>query len=354
MTSNPPGSPPSIGTAALRLSICIPTYNFGNFIGETLASIVAQLEPGVEVVILDSGSTDETARVVGELQRRHASVRYEYAPERGGIDRDMAKVVELARGEYCWLFSADDIMGDGAIARVLAATSHRDDVLLCMHSTNTLTMELIEPSYPVLASDEPAHFQLGDQRDQIRYFQLAATTEAFFSFIGGLVVRTATWRSVPLDERFVGTCWAHVARLFLIMQSRLSVRFLGQTLLARRGDNDSFATEGVVRRYRLAIVGYLDLGRHFWGEQSPQTFHIRRVLRREFPLGLLLRAKAACMRNPAKEDRSLLDDLAERLYADGSWSCTARLWIYRWFPVAMVSPARSLYRLLRGRSPRLG
>jgi abequosyltransferase len=141
------------------------------------------------------------------------------------------KVVELARGEYCWLFSADDIMGDGAIARVLAARAIATTCCCACTARTRLTMELIEPSYPVLASDEPAHFQLAINAIRSWYFQLAATTEAFFSFIGGLVVRTATWRSVPLDERFVGTCWAHVARLFLIMQSRLSVRFLGQTLL---------------------------------------------------------------------------------------------------------------------------
>jgi abequosyltransferase len=334
-----------------RLSICIPTYNFGEFIGATLASIVSQMPPQVEIVVLDSGSTDDTAKVVRAFQAGRHAIRYEYAPERCGIDRDLATVVGLARGEYCWLFSADDVMREGAISRVLEETSHGVDVLLSMHSNNTLAMEQIEASHPVLALTEATTFQLADRSEQLRYFALASTTEAFFSFMTGIVVKTATWRSVPLDERFVGTCWAHVARMFQAMRSSLAVRFLPQVLVDRRGDNDSFSTSGVVRRYRLAIAGYLDLACHFWGEESPQTFHIRRVLRREFPIRLLLRAKTTCAQNPATEDRALLDDLTRRLYADVSLACTTKLWIYRCFPTGLITPARALYRLLRGRSP---
>src|SRR5580658_6364649 len=84
------------GNAAMRLSICIPTYNFGAFIGETLESIAAQLQDGVEVVVLDGGSTDETAEVVGAFAQRHPQIRYHRQPERGGIDRDMARTVALA------------------------------------------------------------------------------------------------------------------------------------------------------------------------------------------------------------------------------------------------------------------
>lgn len=48
----------------IRLSICMPTYNFGKFIGETLESIMKQIPDGVEIVVLDGGSTDNTCDVV--------------------------------------------------------------------------------------------------------------------------------------------------------------------------------------------------------------------------------------------------------------------------------------------------
>src|SRR5271165_2413917 len=103
----------------MRLSVCIPTYNFGAFIGETLESILPQVEEGVEVIVLDGGSDDDTSVVVESLQQRYPSLRYERRDERGGIDRDIARTVDLARGEYCWLFCADDVMKPGAIGRML-------------------------------------------------------------------------------------------------------------------------------------------------------------------------------------------------------------------------------------------
>jgi len=47
-----------------RLSICIPTYNFGRFIGETLDSILPQATEDVEVTVVDGASTDNTADIV--------------------------------------------------------------------------------------------------------------------------------------------------------------------------------------------------------------------------------------------------------------------------------------------------
>ena len=339
-------------TDALQLSICIPTYNFGRFIGETLESVLQQMQPNVEIVVLDSGSTDETPRVVMQLKERYGCLRYERAEERRGIDHDMARVVELARGKYCWLFSADDVMELGALTRVLAEIEQSKDVYVCMHSNETLTMQPIDPVHPVLDLSEDASFQLADIGQQLRYFELAMTTEAFFSFISGLIVRKAAWDTLPLNEKFVGTCWAHVARLFEMIPSGLTVKFLATVLVRRRGENDSFATRGVVRRYALAIQGYQNLAIHFWGGNSRQAFHIRRVLRNEFRLRMFLAAKALCLAHPAVEDRRLLDQLVRRTYSDGSPSCILKQLVYHLFPIPLYLPVRALYRRLRRQSER--
>jgi len=78
----------------IRLSICIPTYNFGEFIGTTLESIIKQATAEVEIVVLDGGSTDNTREVVHSFQQRFPRLSYHRLEKRGGIDRDMAKAVE--------------------------------------------------------------------------------------------------------------------------------------------------------------------------------------------------------------------------------------------------------------------
>ena len=94
----------------LRLSICVPTYNFGEFIGETLESIIGQqTSDEVEIVVGDGGSTDNTAEVVKRYQAYFPRLTYHNFGKKSGIDLDLSKTVELARGDYCWLMSSDDV-----------------------------------------------------------------------------------------------------------------------------------------------------------------------------------------------------------------------------------------------------
>ena len=53
----------------IKLSFCIPTYNFADFIGETLESIIIQATDEVAVIIVDGGSTDNTREIVESYQK---------------------------------------------------------------------------------------------------------------------------------------------------------------------------------------------------------------------------------------------------------------------------------------------
>ena len=94
----------------MKLSVPIPVYNFAEFLPETLGSILRQDRVNeVEVIVVDGASTDNTPEIMRDFCARHPNLTYHRLPEKGGIDRDMAKAVELANGEYCWLFSGDDL-----------------------------------------------------------------------------------------------------------------------------------------------------------------------------------------------------------------------------------------------------
>jgi glycosyltransferase involved in cell wall biosynthesis len=98
------------------VSIIIPTYNMGQWIGETLDSILAQPGNNYEVIVIDDGSTDNTRELI---ETRYADrVRYHYQPNRGrGAARN--KGVEFARGDFIQFFDADDIMEPDALTRRL-------------------------------------------------------------------------------------------------------------------------------------------------------------------------------------------------------------------------------------------
>jgi abequosyltransferase len=331
---------------ATVLSICIPTYNFGDFIGETVRSIVAQASDGVEIVVLDGGSTDNTAEVVQSFQHAGARVKYHRQPVRGGIDRDIARTVELAEGLYCWLFSADDVMRSGSIATVLAWINSGRDLYLCRHSVCKVDMTLVG-EHPVLCSDEPMAVDLGNPAEQIGYFARALTTEAFFSFMGTLIVRRSVWQSVPLNEKFVGGCWAHVARLFEVMPRGLRLTYYPDVLLDRRGDNDSFADRGVVNRYRIAIEGYHRIADTFLGTDTVLAFHVRRVVRNEYGLRQFLAAAIRCRQSPQSESAALLNELLLRAYRDVPWRSRLIGLAIALVPTAMYTRLKAMYRRAR-------
>ena len=197
----------------LKLSVCIPTYNFGRYIEATLRSIASQLRPGVEVIILDGGSTDNTADVVQRFVHGWPVIRYVRQAQRGGIDRDIARVVDLARGDYCWLFSADDVMKPAAVDLVLNAIESKEDLYLCTMTLCDLDLNVIH-DHQVSRAAPGELFDLQNARERLRYFKLAETTTAFFSFMGSLIVRRERWNSQPLEEKYVGSLWAHVVRLY--------------------------------------------------------------------------------------------------------------------------------------------
>jgi abequosyltransferase len=302
--------------ASIKLSICIPTYNFGDFIGATLDSVLQQVADGVEVVILDGGSTDQTPAVVCALQERFPALRYHRREERGGIDRDMARTVELARGEYCWLFSADDLMKPGAIPQVLEQVESGLDIYLCGLTLCTCDMRPLK-DHPILDVPSDTSFDLGQDDDRRTYFERALTTTAFFSFLGSVIFKKARWDAIPLDEEFVGSCWAHVARIFRMLPFGLRVKYLASAYLWKRCDNDSFMDAGLIRRFAITIDGYDRLARSFFAEDSLEAHHIRRVVAAEFPPYVLAYAKLTSGGATA-EDRLLLARLVETVYAESS------------------------------------
>ncbi|GAB3741496.1 hypothetical protein GCM10027594_21190 [Hymenobacter agri] len=86
-------------------SIVIPTYNRAGFIGATLDSVLAQTFPHLEILVVDDGSKDNTAEVVG----RYADPRLRYYPKENA-ERGVARNYGLARahGEYVLFLDSDD------------------------------------------------------------------------------------------------------------------------------------------------------------------------------------------------------------------------------------------------------
>lgn len=91
----------------LYFSIVIPTYNRAHLIGRTLDSVAAQTCQDFEVIIVDDGSTDNTASVIQPWQ----STRFRYY-QKENAERASARNygASLARGRYVYFLDSDDTL----------------------------------------------------------------------------------------------------------------------------------------------------------------------------------------------------------------------------------------------------
>lgn len=103
----------------MAVSVVIPAYNAGPYIGETLASVLGQTRTDWEIIVVDDCSTDNTAEVVHTFA--DARIRYVRQPENLRVLAARRRGVELARHPRVMLLDADDRLRPDALEHLEAA-----------------------------------------------------------------------------------------------------------------------------------------------------------------------------------------------------------------------------------------
>ena len=91
------------------LSIIIPTFNAGHILDIALSSIISQEYKNVEIIIIDSISTDSTISIVQKHKKHISHCLIE--PDSGLYDA-MNKGAKLAQGDWFYFLGADDILNN--------------------------------------------------------------------------------------------------------------------------------------------------------------------------------------------------------------------------------------------------
>jgi glycosyltransferase involved in cell wall biosynthesis len=101
------------------ISAIIPTYNHGAFIREAINSALAQTYKNYEIIIVDDGSTDDTASIVrkfiSSVGQRH-EIRYIYQ-ENSGPSSARNKGIKEAKGDYVAFLDSDDMWEPDKLAK---------------------------------------------------------------------------------------------------------------------------------------------------------------------------------------------------------------------------------------------
>lgn len=99
----------------MKFSICIPNYNYGEYIGETIDSVLSQDFEDFEIVITDNKSTDNSWEVIQSYLKKDSRVRAYQNATNLGFAGNLDEVSSKALGEFLILLSSDDTMNPMAL-----------------------------------------------------------------------------------------------------------------------------------------------------------------------------------------------------------------------------------------------
>jgi glycosyltransferase involved in cell wall biosynthesis len=184
------------------LSICINTRNRAAYLSETLDSILSQTREGVEVVVVDGASDDDTPTRMRAYASAWPAVQYIRSDIPVGIDEGYDLTVQHARGGYCWMMTDDDLIAEGAIDRLMAEIAAGYDLILvdldCY--TKDMALSLHQPLYGTMQDRVFSSTQAPD---------FWAVCGKGLSYIGSVVLRRSIWFEHERTD-YYGSYFVHV------------------------------------------------------------------------------------------------------------------------------------------------
>ena len=113
------------------ISVIVPVYNVEEYLEECLDSLRRQGDVGIEVIMIDDGSTDSSGVIADKYVERYDNF-YCHHIENGGLGHARNYAVTYAQGKYITFLDSDDIVPDNTYYKMhLLAEKHNAELTIC-------------------------------------------------------------------------------------------------------------------------------------------------------------------------------------------------------------------------------
>lgn len=117
-------------TEEKKLSIIIPCYNAEEHILTLLQTLVDQYNELLEIILINDGSTDQTAYKLENFIRNHAGKSiYLFSFINRGASKSRTAGLSYAKGQYIAFIDSDDLISDDYVFKLLTATAQNPDLI---------------------------------------------------------------------------------------------------------------------------------------------------------------------------------------------------------------------------------
>ena len=131
---------------AVKISVCIPTYNHAHFLVDAVESVRAQTVKEFELVIVDNCSTDNTKEVVEKMMAGDNRITYVCNETNVGPVGNLNRCILHAQGEYLTILCADDVLAPTFLEKMSAALDD-DPVVKLVACARIVVNENLKPKF---------------------------------------------------------------------------------------------------------------------------------------------------------------------------------------------------------------
>ena len=118
-----------------KISIVIPSYNQGQFLEETILSVVNQQYPNLELFVVDGASKDNSVDIIKKYEQH---ITWWVTEKDKGQSEAINKGLQRANGEIMNWLCSDDLLTPGALFKVAECFSNQQTGVGLIHGGTTL------------------------------------------------------------------------------------------------------------------------------------------------------------------------------------------------------------------------
>lgn len=192
-----------------KVSVLIPAYNAEDFIKEALVSVIEQSYNNIEVIVIDDGSIDNTAKIVNSFH--DSRIKYVKNEKNLKITKTLNKGLRMINSEYIIRMDADDIMLPGKIKKQVKFMDNHPEI--------------------AVSGTEITKFYNNGRRKKIKLPKKNTHIKTYLLFDSALMHPTVIIRNEILkkenyeyDERYVGNedfgLWYQISRKYKLANMR--------------------------------------------------------------------------------------------------------------------------------------
>jgi len=115
----------------MNISVIVNSYNYAHYIGQTLDSVLAQTLPADEIIVVDDGSTDNSAKIIEDYAGRFEKIKF-VRKSNGGQLSTFNAASHYVSGDLVFFIDSDDIWKANYLEKIVSIYKERSvDYVYC-------------------------------------------------------------------------------------------------------------------------------------------------------------------------------------------------------------------------------